>query len=252
MDFASWTPAELTAAATWVGAGAAVATLIVLVVTAVYAAKQFIEAKELRRDQTRPYVVPSIGVEQQILLVFVIENVGKSPAFDVVVDFNPEPESEIHDLKAVSILKSPIPTMPPEQKFRAYWESSLTVFDERNPYEHPMTYEVRVTYKDTRGHSYGPEKYILDFHVFEGQATGPKGVSDLVKAVEELTKEHKKWTDGVRGISVKTINAFRKARREDRPSHFRAMKSAYRERGVWAAFKYWVDVWRRRYGFWSR
>lgn len=252
MDFASWTLAESSATAAWVGAGAAVATLIVLVVTAVYAAKQFKEAKELRREQTRPYVVPSIGVEQQILLLFVVENVGTSPAFDVVVAFNPEPESEIHDLKAVSILKDPIPTMPPKQKFRTFWESSLTVFDEKNPYEHPMTYEVTVSYSDSAGRKYGPEKYILDFHVFEGQAIGPKGVSDLVKAVEELTKEHKKWTDGVRGLNVRTTNATRKARREDRPSHFRGMKAAHSEGGVWAACKYWIRVWRRRYGLWSR
>ena len=156
------------------------------------------------------------------------------------------------DLEAVAILKKPIPTMPPGQNFRAYWESSLTVFDEEKPYQHPMTYKVTVTYKDSTGRKYGPEDYVLDFHVYEGQAIGPKGVTELVKAVEELTKEHKKWTDGVRGLNVKTTSAARKARREDRPSHFRRTRQLYSEEGLLEAVRYWIQVWRRRYGFWSR
>jgi hypothetical protein len=252
MDLATWTPAEQTAAATWVAAGAAVGTLVVLLVTAVYAVRQFKEAKELRRDQTRPYVVPSIGVEQQMMFMFVIENVGTTPAFDVAVKFDPPPRSDIKDLDAVSILKEPIPTMPPGQRFRAYWESSLTVFSEEKPYPHPMTYEVTVRYRDAQGHKYGPEKYVLDFHVYEGQAQSQKGMAELVKAVEELTKEHKKWTDGVRGLQVSATNATRKARREDRPFHFRKTRRIYSDEGPVAAGRYWIDVWRRRYGLWSR
>lgn len=238
--------------AAWISVWAAVGTWVLLVVTAIYAIRQFREAKELRRDQTRPYVVPSIGVEQQILFMFVIDNVGKSPAFDVVVAFDPPPQSEIKDLESVSMLKQPIPTMPPGQKFRAVWESALTVFSKKSPYQHPMTYKVGVTYRDSRGQKFGPETYVLDFHVYEGQATGPKGVSELVKAVEELTKEHKKWTDGVGGLYVKATDATRKARREDRPFHLRDMRRTYSEDGIWAACRYWIGVWRKRYGFWSK
>lgn len=238
--------------AEWLSAWAAVGMLIVLLVTAVYAALQFREAKGLRREQTRPYVVPSIGVEQQILFLFIVENVGKTPAFDVTIDFDPSPQSEMKDLEAVSILTQPIPTMPPGQRFRAYWESSLTVFNKDTPYSHPMTYTVRVSYKDSRGQKYGPDEYVLDFRVFEGQALGPKGVGELVKAVEELTKEHRKWTAGVRGLNVRATSATKKARREDRPFHFRSMRKAYSESGIWAALQYWVTVWRRRYGLWSK
>lgn len=238
--------------AAWVSAWAAVGTLVVLVVSAVYGIRQFGEAKKLRREQARPFVVPSIGIEQQMLFMFVIENVGKTPAYDVAVAFDPQPQSEMKDLEAVAILKKPVPTMPPGQKFRAFWESSLTVFDEKKPYQHPLTYNVGVTYKDSTGRKYGPEAYVLDFHVYEGQAIGPKGVSELVNAVEELTKEHKKWTDGVRGINVKFTSAARKARREDRPSHFRRTRQLYAEEGLLAAARYWIEVWRRRYGLWSR
>lgn len=198
--------------AAWLSAWAAIGTLLVLIITAAYAIRQFGEAKQLRRDQTRPYVVPSIGVEQQMLFMFVIENIGMAPALDVIVEFDPPLQSEMKDLEAVTILRDPIPTMPPGQRFRAFWESSLTVFDKEKPYEHPMTYRVTVNYRDSYGHRFGPEVYVLDFHVYEGQAIGPKGVSELVKAVEDLTKEHKKWTDGIRGLNVKTTDVTEKGR----------------------------------------
>lgn len=59
MDPFGWTPEQYVAAGTW-------ATFLVLLVTALYAVKQVRAAEKLRRDQTRPYVVPSIDVEQQL------------------------------------------------------------------------------------------------------------------------------------------------------------------------------------------
>lgn len=196
--------------AAWLSAWATIGTLLVLIITAAYAIRQFGEAKRLRRDQTRPYVVPSIGVEQQTLFMFVIENIGMAPALDVIVEFDPPPKSEIKDLREVSILNHPISTMPPRQRFRVVWESSLTVFSKEKPYEHAMTYRVTVNYSDSHGHRFGPEVYVLDFHVYEGQAIGAKGPAELVKAVEELTKEHRKWTDGIRGLNVKTTDVTEK------------------------------------------
>ena len=241
-----------TDAPAWVSAGAAVATFLVLVVTAIYAVRQFSEAKELRREQTRPFVVPSIGVEQQFLFMYVIENVGKTPAFDVSVAFDPAPESDLNDLENAWILTQPIPTMPPGQRFRTYWESALTVFSEEKPYGHPLSYQAFVTYQDSAGRKYGPERYVLDFQVFRGQAGGTKGLPELVKAVEELTKEHRKWTNGIRGLSVGVVDSVKKARRSERPLHLAATRSAVKDKGIWAACKYWIDVWRNRYGLWIR
>lgn len=251
MDFGSLTLKDSAAIATCVAAGAAVLTMIVLIFTARYAARQVEEAKELRRDQSRPYVVPYIDVEQQFLFVFVLENVGATVAFDVSVAFDPPPESEMKDLDAVAILQRPVPTMPPRQRFRTYWESALTVFSD-DTYKHPVTYTVTVAYRDISGNRYGPEKYVLDFRVFEGQASGLKAFPELVKAVEELTKEHKKWSAGTNGLDVRTTDAVRKERRDVRPLNIRRTKELLRDEGVLAAARYWIDKWRRRLGLWSR
>lgn len=252
MEILALTPAQSTAFATWVAAVAALATLLVLVWTASYAKRQLDHAKDLRRDQTRPYVVPSIGIEQQMLFMFYLENLGSTPAFDVRLTFDPAPESEMKDLEKVAILRDPIPTLPPRQKLRTYWESALTVFDENAPYPHPKRYKVGVSYRDHQGHNFGPEPFVLDFNVYEGQASGLKAFPDLVKAIEDLTKEHKKWSYPMGGVWVNVVDAVRKARREDRPSHYRRMKQRYAEEGSLGAFRYWIDVWRKRYGLWSR
>lgn len=252
MDPVGWTSEQATAVAAWVAALASAATFVVLLVTAIYAARQFKETKELRRAQTRPYVVPSIDVEQQTLFMFRVENLGTTPAYNVRIEFDDAPRSEMRDLEDLRLLKEPIPTMPPGQVFRAYWESSLTVFSDEKPYPHPLSYRVRVAYEDLRGHHYGPEEYVLDFRVFHGQATGPKGMRELIGEVEKLVKEHKKWTDGVRGIRVNSMDAVQKERREHRPLHFRGMKDARAKHGLKGAVQYWTDVWRRRHGLWSR
>lgn len=251
MDPLGWSPEQYTAAATWVAAGAAVATLAVLVFTARYAARQFEEAKKLRQDQNRPYVVPSIDVEQQMLFVFAVENVGRTPAFNVKIQFDDPPRSETKELEDLRMLREPIPTMPPDQRFRAYWESSLTVFNKEKAYPHPLSHRVTVSYEDHQGHVYGPESYVLDFRIYEGQAAGPKGITDLIKAVDRLVAEHKKWTDGTQGLNIHARNAVREQRRGDRPHHLRRTRLEYEKQGWRGAILYWIKLWRRRFALWS-
>jgi hypothetical protein len=71
----------------------------------VRASGQFQETKELRRAQTRPFVVPSIDVEQQMLFMLKIENVGATPAFNVRLDFEDSPRSESKDIEELRMLK---------------------------------------------------------------------------------------------------------------------------------------------------
>lgn len=232
-----------TAAGTW-------ATFLVLGITLYFVYQQVAEASKLRREQTRPYVVVSIDIEQRMLFMLTVENIGSSPAFDVVIDFDQELRSSLKEIENVRMFKEPIPMLPPGRKFRATWESSIDVFGE--DYSHPLSYRANATYNDHRGHRYGPEHYVLDFRMYEGQAVGPKGLNELVGLLEDLVKEHKKWTDGVKGLRVHAVDAIRKDRRDHRPSRIRQMKRAFRDKGIWGAASYWIEVWIRRYGLWSR
>jgi hypothetical protein len=142
--------------------------------------------------------------------------------------------------------------MPPGQRFRAYWESALVIFSKKEAYPHPLAYTVHVSYEDQHGRPFGPETYVLDFRVFEGHATAAKGMAELVRAIEDMTREQKKWTDGARGLSVKAWDADRESQRDHRPWRFRQARRAY-EKGGWKAWvKYWIGHWRQRYGLWSR
>lgn len=245
MELIEWTPEHYTAAGTW-------AMVLILAVTLIYARGQVKEAVRLRRDQRRPYVVPSIDVEQRLLFILSVENVGTSPARNVRIDFDEAPRSNLNEIERLRIFSEPIPTMPPRQKFRATWESALDVFSKEEPYPHPLSYRVNVTYEDHHGHVYGPEPYILDFRVYEGQAVGPKGMAELVIGIEQLLAEHKKWTDGISGILVSSQDATRQRRRLERPSHLRLARREYENSGWKGALSYWLHLWRRRHGIWFR
>lgn len=231
------------AAGTW-------ATFLVLSVTLYFVYQQVAEAARLRREQTRPYVVVSVDVEQQSLFMLTVENVGSTPAFDVVVDFDEPPRSNLKEIEELRMLKEPIPMLPPGRKFRASWEVSFDVF--RDDYPHPLSYRATARYTDNQNREYGPEPYVLDFRMYEGQSIGPKGMNELVQSLENLVKEHKKWTDGAKGLRVQTVDAIRQDRRDHRPWHIRRAKRAFQEEGMRGAVSYWFGIWKRRYGLWSR
>ena len=83
--------AFINSAATWSAAGTW-ATLLVLALTLYFVSRQVAEATKLRREQTRPYVIVSIDVEQHSLFMLTVENVGSSPAFDLVIEFDKPPK----------------------------------------------------------------------------------------------------------------------------------------------------------------
>lgn len=178
----SLTPAESTALATWVMTG-------VLALTAFLIGRQIREAVSIRRQQSRPYVVVSLDVEQRSLIMLVIENAGTTPAYDVTVAFDQSPQSTLHDLADVRMLVEPIPMIPPGRRLRAMWDQGFTVLEEAYP--HPVSYRPTVRYRDQDGHWYGPEEYVLDFRQYDGLALGPPGMPELVKALEAIASSLK-------------------------------------------------------------
>jgi hypothetical protein len=250
MDPFGMSPEQYTAAATWIAAIAAIGTLVVVTVTALYAKGQLGGARRLRLAQTRPFVVVSVDVEQRSMFMLTVENVGPVPARNVRVGFDQMPYSTITSFDEVRMLKEPIPTMPPGHKYSAYWELTFKVFDEKQPYPHPLTYRAEVTYEDLEGHAFGPEEYILDLRIFEGQAAYPKGLPELVKVVEDLRDEHKKWT--VKGMLVRAIDEVTRERRNYRPIVIAKALRA-KDNDGWRGFaRYLLEHWQHRYGLYER
>lgn len=180
MDIQAWTPETWSAVGAWV-------TIALVAGSLLYAHRQVAEARDLRREQTRPYVVPSIGVEQQNMFLFVLENIGQTAAYDVRINFDQGPHSTLGDIENLRILHVPIPTMPPGHRYRACWDVSFNVLSD--DYPHPTTYEVTLDYNDSHGRPCGPERFVLDFHTYDGQAVELRGINEIAKALEGIQRK---------------------------------------------------------------
>lgn len=193
-------------------------------------------------------VVVSIDVEQRSVFMLTLENVGATPAYNVTLASHPPLRSTLKDFESIRMLNEPIPMLPPGRKFRAMWEVGWHVFEAKYP--HPLSYDTVVSYRDHEGFQYGPEKYLLDFRAYEGQAVGLRGLHEIAESLDQLFKEHKKWTKAERGVRVFSIEEETDARRESRPFRLRDARRELRENGLFAAIRYWVRLLQRRYGLW--
>jgi hypothetical protein len=103
--------------------------LVVLVAAALYARAQVREARELREDQARPFVVVDFEVSGPPEIRLAITNIGKTMARDVRVSFAPplqssmdRPERRLADLR---MLNEPIPAMAPGKIYSTLFDVGL-------------------------------------------------------------------------------------------------------------------------------
>ncbi len=191
-----WSPAA------WAAIGAC-ATFIVYVVIGLYAWKQVAEARQLRIEQARPWVVVDFEPGDDFWLV--IENIGRTVATDVRIRFTPELASTLpkpwHWAVSTAITEG-IPLLPPGKKLRFLFDDSG---DRRENTSLPDEYEVHVDYC-------GPESfnqmkpltsdYRLDLKHHYGVSIPPDPLHEVVKSLREIQREMHRWTDGVSGIRV--------------------------------------------------
>jgi len=188
MLLASWGPEEWTAFGT-------VATAAVAVAAATVALFQLREVKRTRREQTQPYVVvdfvPS-RVGNNILNV-AIENIGRTPARDVRVTFDPTIRSSLkdYDIEATAMFSEPIRSMPPGRRIEVLFD----VGHERFKTDLPSRYNITVQASDSRGRPLEDTRYVVDFGYLYGvQYIREKGVHDIANAVDQIAKTMKSWT----------------------------------------------------------
>ena len=217
----------------WI-AVATCAQVAVLGAGAIYAGRQVREARRLRWEQTRPYVVVYAEPHQRVrhLIELVIENIGHTPAHDVTIEFKPPltstmgGEARLTDWVALS---EGIPYLAPRQRMPHLFESAISLYSEGS--ELPKRYEVTVTYSDKpsgagmrkrkrlNGEPHS-ETHVIDLSVWFGSHyTTDKTVHDAADALEELAKTLKGWTesDGIRTYTsdLQEARAERQARWEE-------------------------------------
>jgi hypothetical protein len=202
IHFLGWLTSEQWAA---VEALSTAITALVAVAAAIFAFVQVRQARLLRVEQSRPFVVanfePSPVSSKYTELV--IENIGTTIATNVTIKFD-RPLESADNVEGFELSKSPlltqgIPMMPPGMRVTGLFDS----FPARRDSDLPMSYSATVKFSDFRGKPQEPLTYLLDLNFRNSLVHITEyGVHDAAKALREMEKSMKKWTDHFNGIRV--------------------------------------------------
>jgi len=207
-----------------VAAWAAWATVGIYVVIGLFAWRQVGEARKLREEQARPFVI--VDFEPGFLVYLTVENLGRTMARDVNIHFDKPLESTLagrRELNESPLFREPIPTLPPGKKIRVLFDS----FSDRLKAGLPLTYDVELRYRGPTGRREWKHPYRLDLGMYLGSQPA-KGIPELVAEVENIRKEIEKWKgSGIRGLLVHTIDQ----RRQDRIATRRMNAHILRQQG---------------------
>lgn len=150
------------AAADW-EAFAALVTAFVAVVAILVALYQLKEARELRWEQARPYVVgylePDAADPRAISLV--VRNFGTTAATALELEIEPTPlrSGGVHGGQLR--FPSTLPTLVPGQEWRTFWDLSAHRYQATLPSQHTLS----LTFLDSRGEKH-QETFLLDWDLF--------------------------------------------------------------------------------------
>jgi hypothetical protein len=205
--------AAVTAWAAWV-------TVAVYVVLGIFAWIQVLQARRLREEQARPFVI--VDFEPGFLVYLTVENIGRTMARDVSIRFDKPLESTLSGPREIDespLLRKPIPTLPPGRKIRVLFDQYAARLEAKLP----LTYDVTLRYKGPFGKKEWEHPYPLDLGIYLGSQEPPKGLPELVTEVENIRKEVQKWS-GTRGLLVHAIDRRRQQRLEWRRNHVRILR----------------------------
>lgn len=210
--FWDWSPAAWAAIAAWATFGVALAA-------AWYARHQVSEARKTREEQAQPFVIVDFRPSEAWsgLMDLVIANVGQTLARNVHVVFDPPLQSTLEKqespLREARILREGIPTLPPKRDHVILFERMPDLYDSALP----RSYDATVSFEDSRGRSYKLQ-YVLDLDVYFGTSSVEiYGAHHTAKALREIEKTLRKWTQHSNGIRVWVRNedAYLERQREE-------------------------------------
>jgi hypothetical protein len=193
-------------------AAGAVGQLVILVAAALYARAQVREARVLREDQARPFVVVDFDISAPPTIRLAISNIGKTVARDVRVRFDPPLRSSLDKederVADLPMLNQPIPTMPPGKVYS-------TLFDVFIHAELPGRYEATVSYRGDQGREYPPDTYPLDLGLYAGIIPDwQKTTKDLHEELQKIARTLERWSAGIGSGLLVTTPEDQRRRRE--------------------------------------
>lgn len=171
--------------ASW-SAIAAVATVVVYVLLLVYAVRQVGEARSLREDQARPFVLVDFTAENPTSIV--ISNTGRTAARDVRVTFDPPLASTMSKpwgwTNHPAFSDSGMSILAPGREYRLIFDSLLA----RSPSDLPRRYKVAIAYGVTNGKRKPKylDEYILDLADFDGVSVPKPGLAEIAGSLRQI------------------------------------------------------------------
>jgi hypothetical protein len=209
---------DWTAVAAW----ATCATVAIYIVLGLFAWRQVHEARKLREEQARPFVI--VDFDPGFLVYLTVENLGRTMAREVSIRFDKPLKSSLsvpREIDETPLFREPIPALPPGKKIRVLFDH----FDGRRNAGLPLTYNVELRYRGPVGRKEWSDEYLLDLGMYLGSQLPPKGIPELVTEVENVRGEIERWRRD--GIRVRASDQ----RRQDRITTRRMYPHIFRQQG---------------------
>lgn len=145
---------------------------------------QLREARKLRLDQIRPFVVVSFS--PSILIKFEISNIGPVPAKHVKVVTEPrlDGNSDYFRPELISALNDGLPILMPGQTLKFNFDQSSNRFNSKP--SKINRYDVTVNYWDVDLNREFNDCYVLDIGSFEGVSIVPEGIESVSSTLDRI------------------------------------------------------------------
>ncbi|MGN6814879.1 MAG: hypothetical protein ACTHK3_02190 [Solirubrobacterales bacterium] len=192
------------------------AQLGVLIVAALVAWRQVREARRLREQQNRPFVVMDFDVERGVETYLEVVNLGTSLARDVKFKINPPLASAVDvPVNKFKMLNQGIPTLAPGKRFRTFFDIGF----QRVGSDLPMSYSVSVEYKDEDRKRVFNEDLDLDLEQFMYlESPTRRDLHDVNERLEEIRDTLRRWgwsSGGLLTVSRAEADEKNRQRREE-------------------------------------
>lgn len=239
MDVSTWGGSE------W----QAVAAFVAVFVGGPIALMQANEARRLRLEQARPYVIVDFEF-RNIMICLKVQNIGKTMARDVRIKFDQPLTSTWPEAAALHarLLREPIPMLAPGRSITLVFDSFPDRHERQD--EFPMGYAVTIEYEDDLGKPFTDPPYPLDLGAYADALIDQKGLPDLVGEITKLRQEIGKWTEiGSRGVRVNAIDRKAELRSEIREYRRQEYLGILRDKGLRAFARHGANRALRRLGW---
>jgi hypothetical protein len=184
-SFLWWRTAEWEALGVWL-------TGIVTIGLLIYAVMQLREARGVRSDQTRPYVVVDFHFKS-VMVALSVKNVGQTPAKNVRVKLDEPVTSAVMpsvEWQESGLFKDGVSMFAPGREMRF----ALDVMSKRRERGLPMTISGAIEYGRYQGEG-GPwvEPFVIDLFAYGDALMAPKDVAWIGDEMERIRKILAKW-----------------------------------------------------------